>query len=118
MRSWGLASFLVVLAACAGGEDASEASEASEAAATSVAKSGRDCERLRTEQTCLARTGCAFDNGAARRCIYVGIIEPQPGSGDPGGGGIIEPDAPDHDGITLPIDLAPAEPDPASRDRP
>ena len=52
----------------------------------------RRCAAATTEESCLAIAGCGWGTigDAATACFYIGTIVPQPGTGDPGGGGLLE----------------------------
>lgn len=45
------------------------------------------CAGAPAVDACLAREGCAWgDEGGGDVCFYIGTVDAQPGSGDPGGG--------------------------------
>jgi hypothetical protein len=83
------ALFACALAACSA--ERAEGTSSEEASVTERAA----CEKARSEEKCLALGPCAWgtfaDSGARKTCVFVGEISPEPGTGDPGGGGFVPP---------------------------
>jgi hypothetical protein len=76
----------VACAAPGAGHETTAAENASTAAEEPDAAAPGPCVEARSEEECIGDPECGWD-GSTLECIFIGAVEAQPGSGDPGGGG-------------------------------
>jgi hypothetical protein len=85
-----LRTLVFVLAAALVGSSTTVDAHADAGSAADAGDAGSACSSANSEVACLAIAQCVWgDQGAGPVCSLVGVVNAQPGSGDPGGGGAV-----------------------------
>ncbi len=86
-----LRALVVLLAAVLVGSTTVDAhADTGDASAADAGDGGSACTSASSEAACLGIPNCVWgDQGAGPTCSYVGPVNASPGSGDPGGGGVV-----------------------------